>query len=81
MKAIGAEIVRKLMHTNTVAKQPIVNQMFDKFQNDYDTMCDIYSLGIHRIWKDEIVRKIVSSSLGVVRATYPWKHSHKTQDH
>ena len=59
MKAVGTEIVKRLMKTNAVSKQPIVNQMFSNFQTDYDMMSDIYSLGIHRLWKDEIVRRIV----------------------
>ena len=35
--------------------QKLVNDVFDKVSSRYNLMNDLASLGIHRIWKDELI--------------------------
>ena len=37
------------------AKKKLVNDVFDKVSNKYNLMNDLASLGVHRIWKDELI--------------------------
>ena len=40
------------------AKSSLVNQVFSSVANKYDVMNDVMSFGIHRLWKDHLVKKI-----------------------
>jgi len=39
-------------------KEPLVRQVFDSVAPRYDLMNDLMSLGIHRLWKAELVRQV-----------------------
>ncbi len=43
---------------NTAEKQPRVRELFDRVAKKYDLMNDAMSLGLHRLWKREMVRKM-----------------------
>ncbi|KDB19302.1 ubiquinone/menaquinone biosynthesis methlyltransferase UbiE [Wolbachia endosymbiont of Glossina morsitans morsitans] len=36
-------------------KSQLVKEVFDSVASRYDTMNDIMSLGMHRLWKDKMV--------------------------
>lgn len=40
------------------AKQPMVDEVFHKVAKKYDIMNDIMSLGLHRLWKDEMMQHL-----------------------
>ena len=42
----------------TDSKESMVRSVFESVAGNYDTMNDFMSAGIHRLWKDEFVRKI-----------------------
>ena len=44
------------MSENLQQDQNFVKKVFDKVYNKYDLMNDIMSLGIHRIWKRQLIR-------------------------
>jgi ubiquinone/menaquinone biosynthesis C-methylase UbiE len=39
-------------------KQTFVSEVFHKVANKYDLMNDLMSGGLHRYWKDELVKRI-----------------------
>lgn len=39
-------------------KQPLVRGVFENVASRYDIMNDVMSLGIHRIWKQQFIRKL-----------------------
>ena len=43
------------------AKANLVNQVFSSVAGKYDIMNDLMSFGIHRLWKDELVKEIKAS--------------------
>ena len=44
---------------------PAVDDVFERIARRYDVLCDLFSLGIHRLWKQRVARLI---------ATYPWQN-------
>ena len=42
-------------NNNNVDKSELVNSVFNKVYKKYDIMNDIMSLGVHRIWKKNLV--------------------------
>ncbi len=43
------------MNQNLQKKKGLVQNVFNKVYNDYDLMNDILSLGIHRLWKKDMI--------------------------
>lgn len=43
---------------------PTVEDVFERIAWRYDVLCDLFSLGIHRLWKQRVARRI---------ATSPWR--------
>ena len=43
------------MQQNLQQKKGLVENVFNKVFNKYDLMNDLMSLGIHRIWKKELI--------------------------
>lgn len=41
-------------------KRELIQDLFSKVANKYDVMNDLMSLGLHRLWKDELVRQIAN---------------------
>ena len=41
-----------------MSKQGFVNEVFSSVSNKYDLMNDLMSMGMHRIWKDYMVKKM-----------------------
>ena len=60
IRKFTSEIVKQMSKVSIDAKQPIVNDFFSVLYNDYDIMCDLYSLGMHRLWKTYFVNNIVT---------------------
>ena len=44
------------------AKQQRVNDVFRSVASSYDVMNDVMSLGIHRLWKDQLMNMITPES-------------------
>ena len=44
------------MDIHNQEKFKLVNSVFDKVYKNYDLMNDIMSLGVHRIWKKNMIR-------------------------
>ncbi len=40
-------------------KQPLVRGVFESVASRYDVMNDVMSLGVHRIWKQQFIRKLM----------------------
>ncbi|KAH3680831.1 hypothetical protein WICMUC_000099 [Wickerhamomyces mucosus] len=43
-------------------KEKLVGQVFSSVASKYDIMNDVMSLGIHRLWKDQFIRKLDAGS-------------------
>lgn len=43
---------------DTDAKQGMVRNIFDNVASKYDVMNDVMSMGLHRLWKDDMVRTL-----------------------
>lgn len=41
-------------------KRELIQELFSDVANKYDLMNDLMSLGLHRLWKDELVRQIAN---------------------
>ncbi|KAJ2997685.1 2-hexaprenyl-6-methoxy-1,4-benzoquinone methyltransferase [Globomyces sp. JEL0801] len=46
---------------NEDEKESLVRQVFKSVANNYDTMNDLMSVGVHRLWKDELISQISPS--------------------
>ena len=46
---------KKSQSSNKLDKQILVEDIFSKISNKYDFMNDLMSLGLHRLWKKELV--------------------------
>ena len=46
--------------TNAAAFDSIQDDVFSRIASRYDTLCDLFSLGLHRTWKRRMARRIVS---------------------
>ena len=44
------------MNIHNQEKFKLVNSVFDKVYKNYDLMNDIMSLGVHRLWKKNMIR-------------------------
>lgn len=54
-------------------KESRVGAVFSSVASSYDTMNDLMSIGIHRLWKDHFVRSLnPGSSLASDNSTRPW---------
>jgi ubiquinone/menaquinone biosynthesis C-methylase UbiE len=42
------------------------DNVFSRIAERYDLLCDLFSFGIHRIWKRRMVRKIISVDANTV---------------
>ncbi len=36
------------------------DDVFDRIASRYDTLCDVFSLGVHRIWKRRVAKRLAS---------------------
>jgi demethylmenaquinone methyltransferase/2-methoxy-6-polyprenyl-1,4-benzoquinol methylase len=45
---------------NAAAFDSIADDVFGRIASRYDRLCDLFSLGIHRIWKSRMARRIAS---------------------
>jgi demethylmenaquinone methyltransferase / 2-methoxy-6-polyprenyl-1,4-benzoquinol methylase len=53
------------MSTNAAEFSPKADDVFGRIAGRYDLLCDVFSLGIHRLWKRRVARIIASE---------PWDH-------
>ena len=44
------------MEQNLQNKKGLVQRVFDQVYDQYDLMNDLMSLGIHRIWKNDLIK-------------------------
>lgn len=51
----GAEVAFGYRTVTPADKQKLVNRVFDSVAGRYDVMNDLLSLGLHRLWKDDMV--------------------------
>lgn len=54
----------KTDHANAAAFSTAVDDVFGRIASRYDLLCDLFSLGIHRIWKNRVAALI---------AAEPWR--------
>lgn len=47
-------------HTNAATFDPIHDDVFARIAGRYDRLCDIFSLGIHRLWKRRMVARMAA---------------------
>ncbi|WP_316354338.1 bifunctional demethylmenaquinone methyltransferase/2-methoxy-6-polyprenyl-1,4-benzoquinol methylase UbiE [Candidatus Trichorickettsia mobilis] len=52
--------------TSDSIKQGLVNEIFTDVATKYDLMNDLMSFGIHRLWKDEYVKKIPNLNANIL---------------
>ena len=52
------ELQKKTNSSNKQDKQSKVERIFSSVSDKYDLMNDIMSFGLHRIWKQELIKKI-----------------------
>jgi demethylmenaquinone methyltransferase/2-methoxy-6-polyprenyl-1,4-benzoquinol methylase len=45
---------------NAAAFDAVADDVFSRIASRYDRLCDLFSLGIHRIWKSRMARRIAS---------------------
>ena len=55
---MSQELQKKLNSSNKQDKQSKVERIFSGVSDKYDLMNDIMSFGLHRIWKQELIKKI-----------------------
>lgn len=48
------------MHDNSARFRPDSDDVFGRIADRYDRLCDIFSLGIHRLWKRRLVTRIAA---------------------
>src|SRR5271170_6427620 len=46
--------------TNAAAFDSVHDDVFTRIASRYDLLCDLFSLGIHRTWKQRMARRIAS---------------------
>jgi demethylmenaquinone methyltransferase/2-methoxy-6-polyprenyl-1,4-benzoquinol methylase len=46
------------MHDNSARFEPVHDDVFGRIAGRYDRLCDIFSLGIHRLWKARMASRI-----------------------
>lgn len=46
------------MHDNSARFQPAQDDVFGRIAGRYDRLCDLFSLGIHRLWKSRMALRI-----------------------
>jgi len=46
---------------NAASFDSVVDDVFSRIASRYDLLCDLFSLGIHRIWKRRMARRIAAS--------------------
>lgn len=48
------------MHDNSARFRPDHDDVFGRIADRYDRLCDVFSLGIHRLWKSRMAARIMS---------------------
>lgn len=55
-----------LPHDNAAEFEWQADDVFGRIAARYDRLCDVFSLGIHRLWKQEVARRIASEHWNVL---------------
>jgi demethylmenaquinone methyltransferase / 2-methoxy-6-polyprenyl-1,4-benzoquinol methylase len=54
------------MSTNAAEFAPVVDDVFTRIARRYDLLCDVFSLGAHRYWKNQMAQEISQSAKGII---------------
>ena len=58
--------VPKFMTKNSANFDPAIDDVFGRIAKKYDFLCDVFSLGAHRLWKRAMVKTISAQSTGTI---------------
>lgn len=50
------------MHDNSARFRPVQDDVFGRIASRYDRLCDLFSLGIHRFWKNRMAARIAGET-------------------